>query len=115
MRFVKKYKNDAARGVQNMLTGRGISSKFFTRNFFATGFFLFVCVSFIGQRFDCVTSMEKIKKLDRQIATMRTYKQEEVSRYMTLTRESAMQHAIDSLGLGLNVPEQYPLAIPYRN
>ena len=46
---------------------------------------------------------------------MRTYKQHERSRYMTLTRESTMQHCVDSLGLGLVIPEQYPLSIPYSD
>ena len=34
---------------------------------------------------------------------------------MTLTRESSMQHMVDSLRLGLSVPEHRPLAITYSD
>lgn len=115
MRIIKKCKTEAQRGLRYMVTGRGISSDFFKENFFATGLVIIFCVGFIAIRFDCVTSMERIKSLDHQIDVMRTYKQRERSRYMTLTRESAMQHAVDSLGLGLTVPEKYPLSLKYED
>ncbi len=113
MNIIKHCKSGARRGFHNMVTGRGISSEFFKRNFFATGMVIIFCVGVIAIRFDCVTSMERIKTMKGQIEVMRTYKQRERSRYMTLTRESTMQHTVDSLGLGLTVPEQYPLTIHY--
>ncbi len=115
MKIIKFCKSSARRGFRNMITGRSISSEFFKRNFFATGLIIFLCVGIIALRFDCVTSMEQIKQMNKQIEAMRTYKQRERARYMTLTRESAMQHTVDSLGLGLSIPEQYPLAIHYAD
>lgn len=115
MKIIKKCKSGAQRGLRNMVTGRSISSEFFKRHFFATGLIIIFCVGFIAIRFDCVTSMERIRGLKNQIEVMRTYKQRERSRYMTLTRESTMQHTVDSLGLGLTVPEQYPLSIRYSD
>ena len=61
------------------------------------------------------TSMQTINALRHEIEVMRTYKQSERSRYMTLTRESSMQHMVDSLRLGLSVPEHRPLAITYSD
>ena len=115
MKIIRKCKSGAKKGLRYMVTGRGISSEFFQENFFATGLVIIFCVGFIAIRFDCVTSMERIRSLNRQIEGMRTYKQHERSRYMTLTRESTMQHCVDSLGLGLVIPEQYPLSIPYSD
>ena len=39
---------------------------------------------------------------------MSTAKQKERSHYMTLTRESAMLHLVDSLKLGLSIPDRRP-------
>jgi len=39
---------------------------------------------------------------------MSTEKQKERSLYMTLTRESAMMHLVDSLKLGLTIPDARP-------
>lgn len=113
MSRVTKYKRRAARKVREFATGQGISSKFFLRNFFAVGLLVIFSVGFIALRFDCVTSMERITRLNKEIADMRTFKQRERSRYMTLTRESSMKHTVDSLGLGLSVPEQFPKTIHY--
>lgn len=111
MALKKKGRETTKRAISGILTGRLISSRFFKRYFFKTGLFLIICVGFIALRFDCITSMERIKNLNREIDVMRTYKQRERSRYMTLTRESTMQHMVDSLGLGLSVPEQYPYRV----
>ena len=115
MKIIKKCKTEAQRGLRRMVTGRGISSEFFRKNFFATGLILIFCVGFIAIRFDCVTSMERIKSLDHQIKVMCTYKQRERSRYTTLTREITIKHTVGSLGLGLGIPEQYPLSLTYED
>ena len=110
----KNYNTQKAdKAIKTMVYGRLVSSKFFKRNFFATGMVVLFSVGFIAVRFDCVTSMETIRSLKNQINVMRTYKQSERSRYMTLTRESSMQHMVDSLNLGLAIPEHSPHTIVY--
>lgn len=85
-------------------------SKFFKRNFFAVSFAVIVCIAYIAARFDHDATETTIRTLRHKIEVERTYMNQEVSRYHTLTRESAMQHLVDSLNLGLDVPEATPEA-----
>lgn len=78
------------------------------RHFFATAGIVIACVLMIALRFECATSETTIDKLKKQINVMNTAKQKERSRYMTLTRESAMVHLVDSLKLGLTIPDRRP-------
>lgn len=66
------------------------------------------CLAIIALRFECVTSQNTIDNLNKQINIMSTAKQKERSHYMTLTRESAMLHLVDSLKLGLSIPDRRP-------
>lgn len=65
----------------------------------------------IAMRFQCLVSDNKIDSLKRQINVMETEKQKERSRYMTLTRESTMMQMVDSLKLGLEIPDEHPRII----
>lgn len=94
-----------------IIQGDGVSSRFFKKHFFITGFILLGCVLMIAMRFQCLTSDNTIDALKRQIAVMETEKQKERSRYMTMTRESAMTHLVDSLRLGLSIPDEHPKII----
>lgn len=93
--------------------GQVVSSKFFKKNFFVTGLVVILSIGYISVRFDCTTSQERIASLQRRIDVMSTDKQRERSLYMTLTRESSMQHLVDSLRLGLSIPGQRPQTISY--
>lgn len=99
------------RFIRRMAHGRMVSSKFFKRHLFVTGMIVFLSLGLISVRFDCVNNMENIGRLNRKIEQMRTLKQTERSRYMTLTRESAMQRMADSLNLGLAVKECPPYTL----
>lgn len=96
------------RGTKALFQGDLVSSKFFATHFFGTAIIVMSCILVIAQRFDCVTSQNTINRLERQINVMSTEKQKERSRYMTLTRESAMLHLVDSLRLGLTIPDRRP-------
>ena len=100
--FLSKF----GRGAQLFINGQTISSKFFIRHFFTTAFLVLSCVGVIALRFECTTNENKIAALHTQIHVMNTAKQKERSRDMTLTRESAMIHLVDSLHLGLAIPER---------
>ena len=100
-------------GAKMFLQGQTISSKFFIRHFFTTAFLVLSCVGIIALRFECTTNENKIASLKTQIHVMNTAKQKERSRYMTLTRESAMLHLVDSLHLGLSIPERRPRIITF--
>ena len=94
-----------------VITGGGVSSKFFRRHLFVTCFVLLACVLMIAMRFDCLTSDNTIESLKTQIEVMQTEKQRQRSLYTTMTREMAMMHLVDSLKLGLTVPDKHPEVI----
>ena len=48
------------------------------------------------------------RALEDMINTADTEKQAERSRFMNATRESIMLHKVDSLGLGITVPDKHP-------
>lgn len=71
------------------------------------------CLLVIAMRFDCLTSDNIIDRLEVQINVMATEKQKQRSLYKTLTRESAMMHLVDSLRLGLVIPDEHPQKVIY--
>ncbi len=100
-------------GIRALLQGEVVSSKFFKRHFFATAFIVLCCLGFIATRFQHATNENVISSLEQQIKVINTEKQRERSRYMTLTRESAMIHLVDSLRLGLTIPDKRPENLHY--
>ncbi|MDE5684147.1 MAG: hypothetical protein K2I39_08060 [Muribaculaceae bacterium] len=105
---VKDVAQKTGKGIRVLMQGDAVSSKFFKRHFFATAFTVIACVAFIAARFECATDQNTIHSLKNQINVMSTEKQKERSLYMTLTRESAMMHLVDSLKLGLTIPDARP-------
>lgn len=97
--------------IRLVIQGDGVSSRFFRRHLFVTCFVLLACVLMIAMRFDCLTSDNTIENLKAQIEVMQTEKQRQRSLYMTMTREMAMMHLVDSLQLGLTVPDKHPEVI----
>lgn len=95
-------------GAKALLQGDAVSSKFFRRHLVATTLFVLACLCIVAMRFSCDRRQREIASLKQQINVISTDKQKERSRYMTLTRESAMLHLVDSLKLGLTIPERRP-------
>ena len=94
-------------GIGYILRGDGVSSLFFRDHLLTTCLFLIAGLLVIAMRFECLTSANKIDRLNDQINVMRTEKQRQRSQYMTQVRESAMMHLVDSLNLGLALPETH--------
>lgn len=97
--------------IRVFIQGDGVSSHFFRRHLFVTCFIVLACILMIAMRFDCLTGDNKIQSLKTQIEIMQTEKQRQRSLYMTMTREMAMMHLVDSLRLGLTVPDKHPEVI----
>lgn len=94
--------------LRMFIQGDSVSSRFFKRHIFSTLFIILTCMMMIAMRFDSLTSKNTIDALEVQINVMSTDLQKERSRYMTLTRESAMANLVDSLRLGLDIPTKHP-------
>lgn len=111
MSFISKLCFKALRRVWlfccKIIQGDGVSSLFFKRHMVVTTFSLVCGVLVISMRFDCLTNENRVDRLNDSINIMRTEKQRQRSRYMTLIRESAMIHLVDSLKLGLALPDAH--------
>lgn len=86
----------------------GVSSHFFFRHFPAVILVVFFALGYISVRFDCVTAMETVSALTRQLETARTETQRERSAYMSATCERSMQEMVDTLHLGLTIQQRPP-------
>lgn len=109
--------NKIGSGIRAVIQGDAVSSRFFMKHFFTTSMVVLGCIAIIALRFECATSQNTVDRLHRQINVMATEKQKQRSLYMTLTRESAMLHLVDSLKLGLYIPDRRPeiVNIPEKN
>lgn len=106
--MMKDIPHKIGSGIKAVIQGDAVSSKFFMQHLFATSFVVLGCIAMIALRFECATSQNTVDRLTHQINVMSTEKQKERSLYMTLTRESAMTHLVDSLHLGLAIPDKRP-------
>lgn len=103
------------KGFASKYMVEGVSSKFFYKHFAAVVSVVIFALVYISLRFDCVTSMESVAALRRQLEIARTETQRERSMYMSATCESSMQQMVDTLGLGLSVQERPPYSLEYDN
>ncbi|MDE6417891.1 MAG: DUF2730 domain-containing protein [Duncaniella sp.] len=104
----KKKKQSIGR---NVIFGRVISSDFFTRHWLAITIFIVVIMVYITTKFTYRANIERITALERQLEVVQNEKDRERSEFRSRTRETAMQHLVDSLGLGLSVQPQPPFPI----
>lgn len=112
---IKKMMGALGGSARTVAQGGAVDSRFFKKHFFATAFIVITCVAMIAARFENATTAAAIRSVRKQIEIADSHKLQEQSRYMTLTRESAMTHLVDSLGLGLSVPETHPYLIRYND
>lgn len=91
-----------------ILYGQVISSDFFARNWLAIFAAITVIMIFITNKYNCQTKMEEINRLNTELEIVKTERIRVRSAYMSRTRESSMQHLVDSLGLDLHVQNRPP-------
>lgn len=91
--------------------GQVISSDFFARHWLFVFFCLMMIMIYITNKYNCQTKMEEIQRLNTELEIVRTERLRVRSAYMSDTRESSMQHLIDSLGLNLHVQDRPPFKL----
>ena len=96
-----------------LLFGDIISSRVFARHKFAIFMIMALLISYITLKYECQTRMETIKRQQDELAIVRSESIRERSTYMSRTRESMMQHLIDSMHLDLRVQNQPPYILSY--
>lgn len=104
-------KKNIQKKVRDTLGGAIVDSRVFKRHLVMTLFIIVSCIYVIAARFSHATAQSRARALAREIEVAKTEKQYERSRYMTLTRESAMIRLVDSLNLGLTVPDVRPTTL----
>jgi Bacteriodetes cell division protein (FtsL-like) len=94
-----------------ILFGQFVSSEYFARHWLK----IFVCTIFImmyiASKYQLMTRMETVKKLENELEIVKTERVREHSTYMSRTRESAMQALADTVTPGLTVQEQPPYTL----
>lgn len=99
--------------MSRILQGRWLSTDFFARNSIIILFIIFFLMIYISNKYECLTKMEHIQSLQRDLEVIKTESVRERSEYMSRTRESAMQELVDTLHLDLRVRERPPFSITY--
>jgi hypothetical protein len=94
--------------IESTLHGRWLSTRFFGRHWGAILALVVMVLIYITNRYQCLTAMENIQKLEKELMVVKTDRIREKSTYMSNVRESAMKQRIDGLGLNLEISERPP-------
>ena len=111
-RNVKNKKKDSL--LLQALHGRLLSSDFFAKHWLKVLIVIVMILVYITNKYQCMTKMETIKALEQELEVVQTERVRVRGEYMSLIRESSMQHLVDSLRLGLHVQERPPFKILYK-
>lgn len=98
--------------VSRLFRGQILSSDFFARHWLPVLIFVLVVMVYITTKYTCQTNMEKIAALEKKLEIVNNEKARERSAFMGRTRETSMQHRVDSLNLNLKVQSRPPFKIP---
>ena len=69
---------------------------------------------YITNRYQCLTRMEEIRKLEHELEIVQTERIRERSEYMSRIRESSMQELVDTMHLNLRVQDKPPYRLKPR-
>ena len=97
--------------IKRIRQGEVLSSDFFARNWLTVFAGVLVVMLYITNKYTCQTKMEEIRRLETELEIVKTERLRVRSAYMSNTRESSMQHLIDSLGLNLRVQDRPPFKL----
>lgn len=114
----KKKKLAAKKNVvkisRHLLFGDVVSSNFFKKNKFTIFIVIALLMAYITSKYECMTKMEEIRSLERELAIVKSKSVRERGIYRSSTRESVMQHRIDSIGLPLRKQRTPPFKLSYE-
>lgn len=94
--------------VTGVLRGRMLSTDFLRRYKVAIALTMLFALSFIYVRYECLTSMETIQRLEKELEVANTERLREKSRYMSNTRERAMNERLRRAGIKIEVSTRPP-------
>lgn len=94
--------------IRITIVGDRVSSRFFWRYRTTTMVCMIGLFLSVAMRFQCIAVSSKAERLEEQINVMRTEKQYQAGIYKSKSRESVIMQRVDSLHLGLTVPDRHP-------
>ena len=106
----KKKKSDD-NILKKVIFGRILSLDFFKRHWVSVFVVMVAILIYITNRYQCLTRMEDIRKLEQELEVAKTERIRAKSAYMSRIRESSMQHTVDSLNLGIMVQDSPPFRV----
>lgn len=104
----KKEKQASDSWLLRALHGRLISTEFFQHHWKSVLLLMFMILIYITNRYNAQTSIETLENLKEEYIITHTEFIKERGLYMSNTRETAMQHLVDSLHLNLHIQNQPP-------
>lgn len=97
--------------LSDFLHGRWLSSRFFAKYWSVILAVTVMLVLYIATRYQCLSAMEEIQRLQDRLKVVQSEQVREKSLYMTNIRETAMTERIKAIGLDLEVRERPPYRI----
>lgn len=101
--------------LTRILYGRFLSVDFFSRHWKAIALGMLLIMAYITNRYQCLTRMEEIRRLEQQLEVVETERVRERSTYMSRIRESSMQELVDTMHLNLKIQDQPPFKISKKD
>lgn len=99
--------------ASRIVYGRLISIEFFKRHWLPVLVSVLLILVYITNKYSYQTRVETSNSLRKELEVVRTECIRQRSLYMSATRESAMRHRIDSIGLDLTYQVQPPYTLSY--
>ncbi len=97
--------------LTRILYGRFLSVDFFSQHWKAIALGMLMVMAYITNRYQCLTRMEEIRRLEQQLEVVETERVRERSAYMSRIRESSMQELVDTMRLHLKIQDQPPFKL----
>lgn len=102
----KKIKYDNL--LVKLINGRLLSSDFFARHWKSVLLAILMVLIYITNRYQCLTRMEEIRRLEQELEVVETERIRVRSTYMSRIRESSMQEMVDTMHLNLRIQDKPP-------
>lgn len=94
--------------------GRLLPIDFFIKHWVYVVLGMGMIMIYITNRYQCLTLMEEIQRLEKELEIAKTERIRERSEYMGRIRESSMQELVESKHLNLKVQDQPPYRLPAK-
>lgn len=104
-------KAKSAKKRSGIVQAQWLSTKFFSRHWGIILAFVLLVLVYITNRYQCITAMETIQSLEKELQIVRSERVRERSEYMSATREAEMQKLVRQSGLNLEIREQPPFIL----